>query len=76
MRVTRRKEREIPLAEYPGWAVEVMMGLYGEKQVSEAIAAQTAPGPPAEAVEVADLDAVESVFARVRAFRRGRLRRG
>ncbi|MGZ8176560.1 hypothetical protein ACXVUM_01405 [Williamsia sp. SKLECPSW1] len=74
MRVTRRKERDIPLSEYPGWAVDIMMGLYGERPVADAIAAEGHPGA-AEPAAVADLAAVESVFARVRSFRRGRIRR-
>ncbi|MBE7161849.1 MAG: hypothetical protein INR72_11435 [Williamsia herbipolensis] len=75
MRVTRRKERDIPLAEYPGWAVDVMMGLYGERQVADAIAAETSHVAPPEPSAVADLDAVESFLTRVQAWRRGLRRR-
>ncbi|MEH3155488.1 MAG: hypothetical protein PGN29_09110 [Gordonia paraffinivorans] len=75
MRVTRRKDQDVPLAEYPGWAVDVMMGLYGEKQVAEAIAAEAPPIAPAEPSAVADLHAVESFLARVQTWRRGLRRR-
>lgn len=75
MRVTRRKERDIPLAEYPGWAVDVMMGLYGEKPVADAMAADASTLPPSGPAAAADLDAVESFLARVQAWRRGLRRR-
>ena len=75
VRVTRRKERDIPLAEYPGWAVDVMMGLYGEKPVADAIAAEGASTPAPAPHATADLDAVESFLARVQAWRRGLRRR-
>lgn len=75
MRVTRRKERDIPLAEYPGWAVDVMMGLYGEKPVADAIAAEGASVPAPAPHATADLDAVQSFLSRVQAWRRGLRRR-
>ncbi|MGU3293704.1 hypothetical protein [Williamsia sp. M5A3_1d] len=40
MRVTRKKRDERPLAEFPGWGLEIMMGLYGEQQVRDALAAE------------------------------------
>jgi hypothetical protein len=75
VRVTRRKEQDIPLAEYPGWAVDVMMGLYGERQVTQAIAAEAPAPAPTEPLVAADLDAVESFLARVSAWGRGLRRR-
>ena len=85
MRVTRKNEQDRPLAEFPGWGLEIMMGLYGEEQVKTALSSETATperhrpsthtpqapiGPTSS--EAAEFDAVSSVFARVRRMRRGR----
>lgn len=75
MRVTRRRGQDIPLGEFPGWAVDVMMGLYGEKQVTAAIAAESTTPHPVEPGTRSDLDAVESFLSRVQAWRAG-IRRG
>jgi hypothetical protein len=40
MQVTRRGRKELALSEFPGWGVEVMMGLYGEQQVLDALEAE------------------------------------
>ncbi len=85
MRVTRKKEQDRPLAEFPGWGLEIMMGLYGEEQVKTALSSESvdperhrpSPHPPhPDAVptssEAAEFDAVSSLFARVRRMRRGR----
>ncbi len=84
MRVTRKKEQDRPLAEFPGWGLEIMMGLNGEEQVKTALTteatAATRPRPASEAIgearpatsEAAEFDAVTSLFARVRRMRRGR----
>ncbi|WP_018179129.1 hypothetical protein [Jongsikchunia kroppenstedtii] len=42
MQVTRRGRKELALSEFPGWGVEVMMGLYGQQQVLDAIEAERA----------------------------------
>lgn len=82
MRVTRKKEQDRPLAEFPGWGLEIMMGLYGEEQVKTALTTEGATPErhrsttPADnhpiGSEAAEFDAVSSVFARVRRMRRGR----
>ncbi|GGF26417.1 hypothetical protein [Williamsia phyllosphaerae] len=85
MRVTRKKEQDRPLAEFPGWGLEIMMGLYGEEQVKTALSSESATPerhrPPTQAPhvdvdpassEAAEFDAVSSVFARVRRMRRRR----
>ncbi|GAA1461572.1 hypothetical protein [Williamsia maris] len=85
MRVTRKKEQDRPLAEFPGWGLEIMMGLYGEEQVKTALSSEPAtperhrPSSQAPSTETqttgseaAEFDAVSSVFARVRRMRRGR----
>lgn len=85
MRVTRKKEQDRPLAEFPGWGLEIMMGLYGEEQVKTALSSETAtperhrastqtphPDVVPTSSEAAEFDAVSSVFARVRRIRRGR----
>ncbi|MGJ0120469.1 hypothetical protein ACQ7HM_14805 [Williamsia sp. MIQD14] len=85
MRVTRKKRDERSLAEFPGWGLEIMMGLYGEQQVRDALAAENAgdaarPSDPAVAApadaapggstEATEFDAVTSMLARVRRLRR------
>jgi hypothetical protein len=40
MYVTRWGRKEAPLSQFPGWGVEIMMGLYGEQSVRSAIEAE------------------------------------
>lgn len=40
MYVTRWGRKEAPLSQFPGWGVEIMMGLYGEQSVRAAIEAE------------------------------------
>ncbi|WP_328858486.1 hypothetical protein OG579_06310 [Williamsia herbipolensis] len=86
MRVTRKKRDERPLAEFPGWGLEIMMGLYGEQQVRDALAAECADDAPRQPVsdvataaehatqvgstEATEFEAVTSMLARVRRLRR------
>jgi hypothetical protein len=75
MYVTRWGRKEAPLSQFPGWGVEIMMGLYGEQAVRSAIeaekisptAARPAPSevlPPVKEVDPVqqDLDAVSGMF--------------
>jgi hypothetical protein len=47
MYVTRWGRKEAPLSQFPGWGVEIMMGLYGEQSVRSAIEAEKNAPPPA-----------------------------
>lgn len=40
MQAIRRSRKETALSEFPGWGVEIMMGLYGQQQVLDAIDAE------------------------------------
>lgn len=74
MYVTRWGRKEAPLSQFPGWGIEIMMGLYGEQSVRSAIEAEkpsaTSAAPmPDEAIPAAqrdpvyqDIDAVNSLF--------------
>ncbi|MCZ4548465.1 hypothetical protein [Gordonia rubripertincta] len=74
MYVTRWGRKEAPLSQFPGWGIEIMMGLYGEQSVKSAIEAEkpvtAAPEVPEVPVEPApqvdpvqqDLDAVSGMF--------------
>ncbi|ORM36883.1 hypothetical protein BFL43_05865 [Williamsia sp. 1135] len=59
------------MSQFPGWGIEIMMGLYGEQSVKSAIEAEkpaaTAPEASVESVPQADpvqqdLDAVSGMF--------------
>lgn len=71
MYVTRWGRKEAPLSQFPGWGIEIMMGLYGEQSVKSAIeaekpvtAAPEVPVEPAPQVDPVqqDLDAVSGMF--------------
>lgn len=74
MYVTRWGRKEAPLSQFPGWGIEIMMGLYGEQSVRSAIEAEkpsatsVAPMPdeakPESQVDPVyqDMDAVNSLF--------------
>lgn len=47
MYVTRWGRKEAPLSQFPGWGIEIMMGLYGEQSVRSAIAAEKPSAAPA-----------------------------
>lgn len=61
MYVTRWGRKEAPLSQFPGWGVEIMMGLYGEQSVRSAIEAEkglsTAPVTTDDVPEAGDRDA-------------------
>ncbi len=40
MNVTRWGRKEAPLSQFPGWGIEIMMGLYGEQSVRSAMDAE------------------------------------
>ncbi len=59
------------MSQFPGWGIEIMMGLYGEQSVKSAIEAEkpTTAAPDASMEPVApadpvqqDLDAVSGMF--------------
>ncbi|WP_188588115.1 hypothetical protein [Gordonia jinhuaensis] len=37
MSVTNWRRKDLPLSEFPGWGLEMMMGLYGEQQIVQAL---------------------------------------
>lgn len=51
MYVTRWGRKEAPLSQFPGWGIEIMMGLYGEQSVKSALEAEkpAAAAPEASA---------------------------
>jgi hypothetical protein len=55
MYVTRWGRKEAPLSQFPGWGIEIMMGLYGEQSVRSALEAEKNV-PPASARPMADVD--------------------
>lgn len=57
MYVTRWGRKEAPLSQFPGWGIEIMMGLYGEQSVRSAIAAEKPSATSAmPATQAADAD--------------------
>lgn len=51
MYVTRWGRKEAPLSQFPGWGVEIMMGLYGEQSVRSAIEAEKGLSTPSAATD-------------------------
>lgn len=66
MHVTRWGRKEAPLSQFPGWGVEIMMGLYGEQSVRSAIEAEknasggsVRPAPGTDLPQPKDVDPVQ-----------------
>ncbi|SIS03839.1 hypothetical protein [Williamsia sterculiae] len=80
MHVTRRRRKEKPLSEFPGWGLEIMIGLCGENQIRSVIESERHSPREENPVEqsathpidgaTADLDAVSGLVGFIGRFRR------
>ena len=56
----RGRARELPLAEYPEWGLDILRGLYGSETVDSILAEQHLTGPRASVDDLAHLDNASS----------------